>query len=306
MSATTGDRTNAATATVDLHARPAAPRTAALLTVDVEDWFHVNYRSFRPPAGPPALRRVEPNTDRLLELCARRGDRGTFFVLGCVAQDHPGLVRRIAAAGHEVACHGLAHELLYEQGEARFRSDVGDARARLQDLSGQSVLGFRAPSWSLTRRSLWALDALVELGFRYDASLFAVENYMYGLREAPPAPAFVRTLGGATLFEVPAPALRVGPLAIPHGGGFYLRMLPLWFERLAMRLHARRGEPSMLYVHPREVDEVEIAMPLGALESFIQSARVAAGRRKLLRLLTEHTWQPIADVYADEIAAPVV
>lgn len=285
--------------------RPVAPRTACLLTVDVEDWFHVNYTSFRAPAGPPSLRRVEENTDRILELCARAGHRGTFFVLGCVAEDHPGLVRRIAAAGHEVACHGLAHELLYEQGEERFRRDVAAARARLQDLSGQHVLGFRAPSWSLTRRSLWALDALLELGFRYDASLFAVENYMYGLREAPPAPSFVRTPGGAEIFEIPAPVLRVGPLRIPHGGGFYLRMLPLWFERLAMQRHAHRGEPSILYVHPREVDDVEIAMELAPLEKLIQNARVAAGRAKVLRLLDGHRWQAIAEVYAAEIEPPL-
>lgn len=290
--------------TITLEPRPVAPRAACLLTVDVEDWFHVNYRSWRAPAAPPRLRRVEENTDRLLELCARAGHRGTFFVLGCVAGDHPDLVRRIAAAGHEVACHGLAHELLYEQGEERFRRDVAAARARLQDLSGQPVLGFRAPSWSLTRRSLWALDALVELGFRYDASLFAVENYMYGLREAPAVPSFIRTPRGAAVLEIPAPVLRVGPVRIPHGGGFYLRMLPLWFERLAMRRHARRGEPSMLYVHPREVDDVEIAMELAPLEKLIQSARVAAGRAKLLRLLDGPPWQAIADVYAAEIGTP--
>lgn len=295
----TGGRADAGAVT--LQARPAPPRAACLLTVDVEDWFHVNYRSFRAPSEPPTLRRVEENTDRLLEMCARAGHRGTFFVLGCVAGDHPGIVRRIAAAGHEVACHGLAHELLYEQGEERFRRDVAAARARLQDLSGQAVLGFRAPSWSLTRRSLWALDAVVELGFRYDASLFAVENYMYGLREAPPAPAFVRTPHGAEVFEVPAPVLRLGRVRIPHGGGFYLRMLPLWFERLAMRRHAERGEPSMLYVHPREVDDLEIAMELAPLEKLIQSARVAAGRAKLLRLLGSQAWRSIADVYAAEI-----
>jgi len=287
---------------VDLQPRPVAPRTASLLTVDVEDWFHVNYRSFRPPTGPPSIRRVEHATERLLELCAASGHRGTFFVLGRVAEDHPGLVRRIAATGHEVACHGLDHELLYEQGEQRFRHDVAAARARLQDLSGQAVLGFRAPSWSLTRRSLWALDAIVDLGFGYDASLFALENYMYGLREAPAAPSFIRTPRGADLLEVPAPVLRLGPFGVPHGGGFYLRVLPLWLERFAMRCHARRGEPSVLYVHPREVDDVEIEMELAPLEHLIQNARVRAGRVKLLRLLAGGAWRPIAEVYPDEIA----
>jgi polysaccharide deacetylase family protein (PEP-CTERM system associated) len=287
---------------IELDPWPAPRRAAALLTIDVEDWYHVNYTSWRAPAGPPTIRRVEVNTDRLLELCGRRDLRGTFFLLGCVARDYPDLVRRIARQGHEVACHGLDHELVYEQGEERFRREIADARARLQDLSGQAVRGFRAPSWSLTRRSLWALDALLATGFRYDASLFAVENYMYGLREAPAGPAWIRTPGGQRIFEIPAPVVRVAGLRVPHGGGFYLRMLPLWFERFAMRRHGRCGEPSVLYIHPREVDDLEIPMPLAGLERFIQRARVRAGRKKLLALLDQARWQPIGDVYATEIA----
>jgi len=286
---------------IDLAARPAAPRAAALLTIDVEDWYHVNYRTWRAPADAPAGR-VDVNTRRILELCAQRDVRGTFFILGCVARDLPDLVRDIARAGHEVACHGFEHELVYEQGEPRFRGALADARARLQDASGQPVLGFRAPSWSVTRASLWALDAVVEAGFRYDASLFPFENYMYGIKEAPRAPAWIRTPGGREIFEIPASALRLGPLCIPHGGGFYLRILPLWFERLAMRQHRRGGEPSVLYVHPREVDDVEIPMPLSGVERFVQGARVAAGRSKLFWLLDRVRWQSIREVYQEEIA----
>jgi polysaccharide deacetylase family protein (PEP-CTERM system associated) len=287
---------------IDLAARPVAPRAAALLTIDVEDWYHVNYRSWRATSDAP-VRRVDANTRRILELCAQRDVRGTFFILGCVARDYPSLVRDIAQAGHEIACHGFEHELVYEQDESRFRAALVDARHRLQDASGQPVLGFRAPSWSVTRASLWALDALVEVGFRYDASLFPLENYMYGLKEAPRAPAWIRTPGGRSIFEIPASALRLGPLCVPHGGGVYLRLLPLWFERLAMRQHGRDGEPSVLYVHPREVDEVEIDMPLAGIERFIQGARVAAGRTKLLWLLERVRWQSIREVYHEEIAA---
>jgi polysaccharide deacetylase family protein (PEP-CTERM system associated) len=280
--------------------RLARPRTPTLLTVDVEDWYHVNYKTWHPAAAPVAGR-VEINTRRLLDLFAKRSLRGTFFVLGCVARDHPSLVREIAAAGHEVACHGFDHELVYEQGEERFRTAVADARARLQDASGQPVLGFRAPSWSVTRRSLWALDVVAETGFRYDASLFPFENYMYGLKEAPPAPAWIRTPGGREIFEIPASAFRLGGFRVPHGGGFYLRMLPLWLERFAMRQHRRRGEPSVLYVHPRELDDVEIAMPLSGFERFVQEARVGAGRAKLRWLLERMPWTAIGDAYREEI-----
>lgn len=284
----------------DLAPRFAPPRAPALLTVDVEDWYHVNYKTWR-PSGSPAEGRVEVNTRRLLDLCAARGVRGTYFVLGCIARDHPSLVREIAAAGHEVACHGFDHELVYEQGEERFRAALTDARKRLQDASGQPVVGFRAPSWSVTRRSLWALDVIAEAGFRYDASLFPFENYMYGLREAPTAPAWIRTPRGRELFEIPASAFRLGGLRVPHGGGFYLRMLPLWFERLAMAQHRRRGEPSVLYVHPRELDEAEIAMELSGVERFIQEARVGAGRAKLRWLLDRVPWTAIDDAYREEI-----
>ena len=285
-----------------LRIRPAAPRSAALLTVDVEDWYHVNYRSWRAPSLPPEPVRVDVNTRRILALCSEHHIRGTFFILGCVARRHPGLVREIADAGHEVACHSLEHDLVYESpSPAEFRRVAADARAALEDAAGRPVLGFRAPSWSITRNALWALDELLAAGFRYDASLFPFENYLYGLREAPTRPAWVTTPAGAEIFEVPAPALELGRLRLPHGGGFYLRVLPLWAERLAMWTHARRSEPTMLYVHPREVDDLEIPMPLSITERLIQNARVAAGRAKLLRLLGAARWSPIREVYAAEI-----
>jgi len=284
--------------------RPASPRHAALLTVDVEDWYHVNYQSWHAPAGSPGPVRVDVNTRRILELCAARGIRGTFFVLGCVARAHPDLIRAIAGAGHEVGCHSLEHDLVYrEKSPADFRRRVSEARALLEDAGGQPVLGFRAPSWSITRKSLWALDELLAAGFRYDASLFPFENYMYGLREAPASPGWITTPGGGEIFEVPAPAVRIGPLRIPHGGGFYLRILPYWAERLAIGHHRRRAEPTMLYVHPREVDDLEIPMPLALGERLIQNARVRAGRAKLRKLLAEVTWSPIREVYGAEIGA---
>jgi polysaccharide deacetylase family protein (PEP-CTERM system associated) len=284
-----------------LQIRLTSPRAASLLTVDVEDWYHVNYQSWHPTVARPEPTRVDVNTRRILELCAENGIRGTFFILGCVARAHPGLVREVAEAGHEVACHSLEHDLVYASAPADFRRQVAEARSLLQDASGQPVLGFRAPSWSITRKALWALDELLAAGFRYDASLFPFENYLYGMRETPARPAWITTPSGAEIFEVPAPALRVGSLRVPHGGGFYLRILPLWAERIAMRIHRRRLEPTMLYVHPREVDELEIPMPLSFTERLIQNARVGAGRAKLRKLLAEVPWLPIREVYGSEI-----
>jgi len=286
-----------------LPARPLAPRRAALLTVDVEDWFHVNYRSWVPPPGWDPPRRMGEATRRVLDLLAARGRRGTFFVLASAARTAPGLVRAIAAAGHEVACHGLEHTLLYEADPARVERELGDARRLLEDQLGAAVTGFRAPSWSITREALWALDAIAAAGFRYDASLFPVRTYLYGLGEAPLRPSWITTPAGAVLLEIPAPAVAFGPFRLPHGGGFYLRVLPLWVERLAQRARLRRGDPALIYLHPRELDPVRYALPLGRREWLIQEIGLAGMGRKLDRLLALLPWAPIRDAYATELAA---
>ena len=224
-------------------------------------------------------------------------------MLASAARSAPGLVGAIAAAGHEVACHGLEHTLLYAADPARVERQLGDARRLLEDELGAPVLGFRAPSWSVKREALWALDAIAAAGFRYDASLFPVRTYLYGLREAPLRPSWIATPSGAVLLEVPAPAVALGPLRLPHGGGFYLRVLPLWAERLAQRARLRRGCPALVYLHPRELDPVRHTLPLGRRERFIQEVGLAGMPRKLDRLLALLPWVPIRDAYATELAA---
>jgi len=286
-----------------LPSRPLPPRRDAILTVDVEDWFHVNYRSWSPPPGWQPPHRVVESTRRVLDLLAERGRRGTFFVLAAAARDAPGLVRAIAAAGHEVACHGLEHTLLYASDRARVERELREARRVLEDELGAPVVGFRAPSWSITRPALWALDAIAAAGFRYDASLFPVRNYLYGLDEAPLRPSWVRTPDGVVLLEIPAPALVLGPLRAPHGGGFYLRVLPLWVERLAQRRRLARGEPALVYLHPRELDTVRHTVPLGLGERLIQEVGMRGIARKLARLVALLPWVPIREAYAPELAA---
>ena len=279
------------------------PRRQALLTVDVEDWFHVNYHSWSPPPGwnPPS--RVGEATKRVLDMFAAHGRRATFFVLAAAARSAPGMVREIAAAGHEVACHGLEHTLLYAAKPAEVEAALREARQILENDLGAAVIGFRAPSWSVTRPALWALDAIVAAGFRYDASLFPVATYLYGLAEAPLGPSWVETPGGTILLEVPAPALSLGPLRLPHGGGFYLRVLPLWAERLLQHIRLRRGDPALLYLHPRELDSERHTLPLGRGEQFIQEFGIRRLPRKLERLIAAFPWVPIREAYAAELTA---
>jgi polysaccharide deacetylase family protein (PEP-CTERM system associated) len=283
----------------DRTVEPLAPGGGACaITVDVEDWFHANWRSAAPVEPARLPRRVEAGVERVLEMLAAAGARGTFFVLGCVAVDHPGLVRRIAEAGHEVGCHGMTHALVHAQTPAAFASAIAEARQRLADGSGQPVLGFRAPSWSITRESLWAFDALAAAGFRYSSSVFPAATYLYGIAGAPRAPYRVPTRDGGAIVEVPPPVLTVAGRALGVGGGFYLRLLPLWVHRRVLRAYARAGMPFLAYVHPREVDPGawKLGLPLGLGERLIRDAGIRATPRRLARLLAGEHWEPLADI----------
>jgi polysaccharide deacetylase family protein (PEP-CTERM system associated) len=266
-------------------------------TVDVEEWYHTNFRSAPALDEARLPRRADAGLEGILEALARAGARGTFFVLGCVARESPGLVRRIVDAGHEVGCHGMDHTLLYEQEPAAFRHAVTDARSLLRDLSGQPVLGFRAPSWSVTLRSLWAFDALGEAGFRYDSSVFPAANHLFGIAGAPLQPYRVRNATGS-IVEIPPSAAALGPFRLGVGGGFYLRALPLWIHRGAMAAYSRRGSPFVLYMHPRELDPGAWAfhLPLSFTDHVIHDWALSGVPRKIAALLTSARWEPLGDI----------
>jgi polysaccharide deacetylase family protein (PEP-CTERM system associated) len=275
-----------------------ARAAACLFTVDVEDWFHSNFVSLRDFDATGLPRRVEEGVAHLMDELAQVGAQGTFFVLGVVAEQHPRLVRQIADAGHEVGCHSLNHTLIYEQDPDTLRAELTRARKVLQDQSGQPVLGFRAPSLSITERSLWALDVLAEVGFRYDSSIFPAKNYMYGMDNAPPDPYEIKTPSGARITEIPPSTLAVGPRRIGVGGGVYLRAFPLAVQRYAMQRALARGAPFVLYVHPREFDVAawKYRLPLSRKEQLIHRFGLQRGHKRLRRLLREGTWRSMASL----------
>jgi polysaccharide deacetylase family protein (PEP-CTERM system associated) len=269
-----------------------------LFSVDVEDWFHNNFTS-APRLDVSAFeRRVEVGVERLLDALAATGSRATFFVLGSVAEEHPALVKRIANAGHEIGSHALSHTLLYEQRPDEVARDLEKARALLQDLSGQPVLGFRAPSWSITSRNLWAIDAVAEAGFRYDSSIFPAENYMYGIRGAPVDPYRILTPAGNSLIEIPPATISLGPARFGVGGGFYLRVLPLWVHRRALRRALDRGAPFLAYSHPREFDPESwsLELPLDLREKLIHRVGLAAGAARARALLQLGGWSTLGNL----------
>ncbi len=274
------------------------------LSIDVEEYFHPNVMDDVVSVSDwdTLAPRVEGNTRRLLDLLAEHDVRATFFVLGWVAERSPGLVRDIAAAGHEIACHGHAHRLAYELGPEKFRADVLRAKACLEDLTGHAVCGFRAASWSIVASSFWAFDILIEAGFTWDSSVFPIRHDIYGVPDFSRAPCLVEREGGRIL-EIPATTVRFAGRNWPAAGGGYLRLLPFAFTRWAMhRLNDAEGVPAMVYVHPWEFDPAQPWLPAPLLSKVRQYGNLGRTEPRLRRLLGEFRFGPLRETFAAALA----
>jgi polysaccharide deacetylase family protein (PEP-CTERM system associated) len=275
------------------------------LTIDVEDYFHASaLADVAPRTSWESLpSRVGQNTRRLLDTLDRAGVRGTCFVLGWVARRDPALVKDIAARGHEIASHGFWHQLVYDQTPDEFRADVRDARARLQDISGQAVLGYRAPSFSIVDRSLWALDVLVEEGYRYDASIFPIHHDRYGIPDAPRA-IHIRQTAAGPIAEVPSSTVRVGK-NLPTAGGGYFRLLPYAWTRWGIQRVNAEGMPAIFYLHPWEVDPGQPVMPLSRLTTFRHYHNLDKCEARLERMMRDFPFGPLGDIVSPYLNAAV-
>src|SRR3989475_5497503 len=233
-------------------------------TVDVEEYFQVSAfeSTVRRCDWSRFESRLTGSVSRLLDLLARHEARGTFFVVGWVAERQPDLVRRIALAGHEIASHSWDHARVTDQSPLTFRDSVRRAKYLLEDLAGAPVLGFRAPSFSIVPGREWALDVLIEEGYRYDSSLFPVRRPGYGYANGHPDPHWLERPVGR-IAEVPPTTLRRWGTNVPAGGGAYFRLFPYAVVRAALRDCAHRGAPGTFYIHPWELDpdQPRIAVP---------------------------------------------
>jgi polysaccharide deacetylase family protein (PEP-CTERM system associated) len=286
-----------------------APRTLNAMTVDVEDYFHVSvFDGVVPRSRWESLEsRVERNTDRLLQIFADAGVTATFFVLGWVAERHAGLVRRIADQGHEVASHGYAHRLVYDLTPSMFRDDIRRSKAALQNATGVAVEGYRAPSYSVTPRSLWALDVLIEEGFRYDSSIFPIHHDRYGIPVSSRHPYRLNRPAG-TLIEAPGSTVRWGVFNFPVAGGGYFRILPYAWTRWGIaQLNRVEKRPAIFYMHPWEIDPDQPRLSAGLLSRFRHYRNLAETERRLKRLLGDFDFGPMQAVLRDVLApsAPV-
>lgn len=270
-----------------------------VLTVDVEDYFHVEAFADRIPPSSWSYfpSRVRANTQRILRICEEYGCRATFFVLGWVAEKDPALVREIVQAGHEVACHSYAHRRVSLLSAEEFRKDLRRARAAIEDAAGVRVLGYRAPTFSIRRDSLWALEILSEEGFLYDSSIFPIRHDLYGFPEGPRFPHPLQLPSGRRLFEIPMSTVRLGGVNCPVGGGGYLRLLPMSYTRWAIRqIHQREHQPVIVYFHPWELDPQQPRISSGWKSRLRHYTGLAGMERRLRELLAEGRFAPLIDL----------
>jgi polysaccharide deacetylase family protein (PEP-CTERM system associated) len=270
------------------------------LSVDVEEYFHAQvFQEGTNRARTGLESRVEVSTERVLALLASSGARATFFILGQIAGKHPNLVRKIAGEKHEIACHGDAHELVSRQTPSEFRADVRRAKAILEDITGDSVIGYRAPNFSIARAQAWAYEILMAEGFRYDSSSYPIRHDSYGDHDAPRFQHDILQQGSARLIEFPIGTARLLGMNLPIGGGGYFRLLPMALTRAGIRrVNAREQRPVLFYFHPWELDpdQPRPAMPWrNRLRHYIGMRRE---EKKLAGLFQDVKFAPIRDILA--------
>ena len=282
------------------------PVVTNALTIDVEDYFQVS-------AFAPYIRRdewdsrecrVERNVDRILALLAKHRTQATFFTLGWVAERYPAMVRRIVEQGHELASHGYGHQRASDLTADQLFDDVYRAKAILEDLGGQPVLGYRAPSFSIGTGNLWALDTLLQAGYRYSSSIYPVKHDHYGM---PDAPRFAHEVRPG-LIEVPPTTLRVFERNLPSSGGGFFRLLPYSVSRwMLQQVNARDAQSAIFYFHPWEIDEGQPRVDgIDAKTRFRHYVNIGRNERKLDRLLRDFRWGRMDRVFQIHPAAQEV
>ena len=273
-------------------------------TVDVEEYFQVSALEPYVPRDrwDGFESRVAHGTDRILELLGTYGARATFFVLGCLADEHPSLVKQIAAAGHEVASHGWDHRRVTHQTPQQFRDSVRRSKELLEDLSGGPVLGFRAPSFSIVPGLEWAIDILIEEGYRYDSSLFPVRRPGYGYVHGRRDPHWLERPPGR-LLEIPPATLRRWGQNLPAAGGAYFRLLPYRLVRQALAEYQRRRLPGTFYIHTWELDPDQPRLPVSWLTRIRHYGGLHRTIPRLRRLLSEFAFTAIDQQFAEQQVA---
>lgn len=266
-------------------------------TIDVEDWYHGAADEVVRTSGE---RRLCYGLGKLLDILAEFEVKATFFWLGLAASENPCLVKQVARAGHEIACHGWVHEPVYGISPQRFREETQYAMSLISDLSGQPVIGYRAPYFSITRKSLWALEILADLGFEYDSSIFPIKNWRYGISDFSSMPQQVTTSAG-TIYEMPLSVRRILGNNLPISGGAYFRIYPYAITQQNFRVAEHNNQAVIFYIHPWELDLEHPPVPLSWKEKLTHSINLHTTAQKLHKLLSEFSFVPLHQILVESI-----
>lgn len=262
-----------------------------IFTIDLEEWFHANYEDNLFSNSSKNISLIDKETDRLLEIFSMHNVRATFFVLGFVAETHPELISKIANEGHEIASHGYGHQLVYKQSSKEFYEDVYKSKQLLEQIIGKSISGYRAPSWSITEESLWALDILEELGFTYTSSIFPTKNYLYGI---PYAPRFMHKCEiydkkNLSMVNVPPATYGIGKINVPFSGGAYFRLLPIGIiNHFTEKINRKEQQAVVFYLHPREIDTEQPHLKLNIRDNFLHYYGIKGCEKKLINVVGKY------------------
>ena len=268
-----------------------------LLSFDVEEYFHVEgaRHAVAPTEWDSFEKRLGPCVRDLLDLLEAHSITATFFVLGWVAQHHPEFVQAIAQGGHEVASHGMTHSMLTRLTPKQFRDELQTSRKLLEDISGTQVVGYRAPTFSITRQTSWAIDVLVDAGYTFDSSIFPIRHDRYGIPDAPRWAHRAVGPGGGEIIEIPPLTLRMCGMNLPVGGGGYLRLLPSVLIRRGLKVAEKLRQPGMIYLHPWEFDPDQPVLPMGRISRWRHRVNLHKTEAKLSRLLKGFAFGSVAD-----------
>jgi polysaccharide deacetylase family protein (PEP-CTERM system associated) len=269
------------------------------LSIDVEDYFHAEAvtKRIRRTSWGSMESRVVSNTQHVLDLLSENEVHATFFVLGWVAEQFPELVREIHSRGHEIGCHSYWHRLIYSQTSEEFREDTRRAKDVIESAVGVRIIGYRAPSFSITKRSQWALKILWELGFKYDSSIFPIRHDLYGIPRHPRFHCHYGNNGDWRIEEFPISTWRIGSFNLPFGGGGYLRILPLAYTQQAFRsVNQRDKQPAIIYFHPWEIDPEQPRLNISLSSRFRHYTNLGRMKVRIVTLLKNYEFVPLCEL----------
>ncbi|MCU7801825.1 MAG: DUF3473 domain-containing protein [Candidatus Thiodiazotropha sp. (ex Lucinoma borealis)] len=268
------------------------------MTVDVEDYYQVSAfsKQIKKDDWGNFTSRVDLNTNHILDIFEKFKIKGTFFILGWVAEREQKLIRKISDQGHEIGCHGYRHDLVYNQTRDIFTEETQKSKRIIEDITGKAVNGYRAASYSITKKSIWAMDVLCEAGFKYDSSIFPIIHDRYGIPNAKTIPHVYNTESGNRIIEFPLSTIGIGNKRMPISGGGYFRLFPYWLTQLGLKKINKNNLPFIFYMHPWEIDINQPKIKSTLLSEFRHYNNIDKFEARLISLINDFKFTTVSDV----------